>query len=215
MTPNVKEAVEIDHVIGTGWIHTHWVRDEGFPELEIRDVPMFLSGPAARLLNGVCEYMLRTGRRVEEGETMSSSGAVFRFVRPEPMPGNEDHYEGKRLQIVDLEVPCSFCGTLDPQGADSHPFIGADHLDAEEAGRLLGPVLRGLRRAGRQGGTPGVFGGGGGGRLRARGRRGSRSLGQRPGGLGRGDLAGRVGDGRRGPWRRGHRCRPLAGPLRP
>src|SRR3954469_8897153 len=102
MKPRAEDFVQIEHVIGTGWIHTHWNRGEGFPELEIRDVPMFLSKPAADLLNRVCDYMLRTGKRVQAGETMSSTGAVFRFVMPEPIPDNEDHYEGERLQIVDI-----------------------------------------------------------------------------------------------------------------
>jgi hypothetical protein len=71
-----KDVVRIDHVIGTGWIHTHGLQNEGYPELEIRGVPLFLAKPASELLYDVCDYMLGTRKRVQAGETMASSRAV-------------------------------------------------------------------------------------------------------------------------------------------
>ena len=106
----MTDSIQIDFVTDYGWPHTHGMAEKGLPELEIRGVPSFLAPAAAALLNDVCDYMLRTGKRVKAGETMSSSGAVFRFVAPEPMPGNEEHYEVERLQIVDVAPPCDCCG---------------------------------------------------------------------------------------------------------
>jgi hypothetical protein len=127
MSKVAKDVVRIDHVIGSGWIHTHGMAAEGYPELEIMRIPLFLGKPASVLLYDVCDYMLRTGRRVKAGETMAaSSGAVFRFERPEPMPSCENHYQLERLQIVDLEASCDCCGTVPPRGLESQPPLTAD-----------------------------------------------------------------------------------------
>jgi hypothetical protein len=126
MSKTAKDVVRIDHVIGSGWIHTHGMQVEGYPELEMRAVPLFLAKPASELLYDVCDYMLRTGRRVKAGETMASSGAVLKFVRPEPMPSCENHYQVERLQIVDVGASCHCCGTVPPRGLESQPPLTAD-----------------------------------------------------------------------------------------
>jgi hypothetical protein len=101
----------VEYVIGPGWLHTHGMDAAGLPELEMRHVPAFLAEAAAGLLREVCDYMLETGRRIESGHTMSTSSRTrFKFVTPEPMQGDEDHYESERLQIVDHEPLCDCCG---------------------------------------------------------------------------------------------------------
>ncbi len=99
----------LHHVTGTGWVHTHGLADLGLPELEIRGVPDFLAEDAARLLKLVARYMKTN--RVKLGETMATSPrTAFRFVKAAPIPGNEDHYEDERWQIVDVETACECCG---------------------------------------------------------------------------------------------------------
>ena len=101
----------IHHVTGTGWVHTHGLAVLGLPELEIRGIPGFLAKDAARLLNEVSEYMQETKTPVRLGETMETSPrTAFRFVKGDPIPGNECHYEEERWQLVDIEARCDCCG---------------------------------------------------------------------------------------------------------
>jgi hypothetical protein len=104
------EGVTIHYVTDWSWLHTHGMDAHGLPELEMRDVPAFLAEGATGLLQHVCGYMLRRGVRIKAGETMNVSPRTgFRFIAPEPLPGAEDHYEGERLQVVDLEPMCEDC----------------------------------------------------------------------------------------------------------
>jgi hypothetical protein len=49
--------------------------------------------------------------RFKPGETIQTSARTrFGLVEPEPLPGEEDHYIGERLQIVDVERVCECCG---------------------------------------------------------------------------------------------------------
>ncbi len=105
-----REAISIQYVIDSGWLHTHGMDAEGLPELEMRHVPAFLADAAAGLLRQVCGYMLESGTSIRADETMSTSPRTrFKFVKPEPMPGEEGHYESERLQIVDHEPVCDCC----------------------------------------------------------------------------------------------------------
>jgi hypothetical protein len=82
----------------------------GLPELELRNVPSYFVDAAARILTQVCRYMRRPGVVVKVGETMAiSPKTAFRFVRAEPIPGNEDHYQVERWQIVETHLPCDEC----------------------------------------------------------------------------------------------------------
>jgi hypothetical protein len=104
------ESVTIHYVTDSGWLHTHDMDAHGLPELEIRDVPALLAEGASDLLQRVCDYMLGSGTRVRAGETMSVSPRTrIRFIKPEPMPGEDDHYGEERLQIVGLEPACECC----------------------------------------------------------------------------------------------------------
>jgi hypothetical protein len=94
-----------------GWVHTHGMDCFGLPELEMRDIPGFLVEDAARMLKAVCDYMLDSGNKVCVGETMAlSDRTVFRFVMSVPIPGEEEHYEVERWQIVEVEHRCEECG---------------------------------------------------------------------------------------------------------
>jgi hypothetical protein len=113
---SVEEAasrglVSIQYVIDYGWLHTHGLDRAGLPELEMMDVPIYLAGPASDLLRAVADYMLENGVRFGAGETMAVSPLTsIRFAEPEPLPGEEDHYEVERLLIVGAEPTCEGCG---------------------------------------------------------------------------------------------------------
>jgi Domain of unknown function (DUF4261) len=98
-------------VIGTGWIHTHGMEERGYPEVEVRGVPDFLAESVAGLIRHVCDYMLDEAVSIKPGETMQTSPRTrFQLIKPEPLPGEEDHYTVERLQIVDVEHICEHCG---------------------------------------------------------------------------------------------------------
>jgi hypothetical protein len=93
-----------------GWVHTHGMDVFGLPELEMRGIPGFLVEDAARVLKHVCDYMIDSGNRVCLGETMAlSDRTACRVVRSVPIPGQDDHYEGERWQIVEVEPLCEEC----------------------------------------------------------------------------------------------------------
>ena len=112
---NNERTHEIDWVIDgehtRGWLHTHGLCEHGLPELEVRNIPAFLAEAAARLLNDVADYMLKSGNTVRVGETMSLSKRTrFRLVKADPIPGSENHYAVERWQLVELDaVPCECC----------------------------------------------------------------------------------------------------------
>ena len=133
MNRDKSHQVQIEYITGLGWVHTHGMQEAGLPELEIRDIPAFLATPAANLLDDVCSYMVREGKRVSAGETMVSNGAVIRFETPVPMPDHPEHYEFERLQILEVTPPCECCGG----GPASH----SDAAEAEKAAYRVALVL--------------------------------------------------------------------------
>jgi hypothetical protein len=85
--------------------------ERGYLEVEVRGVPDFLAESAAELIRHVCDYMLDEMIRIKPGETMESSPRTrFQLIKAEPLPGEEDHYTVERLQIVDVEHVCEYCG---------------------------------------------------------------------------------------------------------
>lgn len=142
---STKDRVAIHCVIsgdGTkGWLHTHGMNRLGLPELEIRDVQLFLAEPAGALLRHVCDYMHNSGTRVYDGETMATSDkTIFRFVNSVPIPGQENHFEVERLRIVEVDVPCSECGAL--EGTEDTSLD--DDLDCEALLQRLQEAIRDL-----------------------------------------------------------------------
>ena len=88
-----------------GWVHTHGMDQFGLPELEMRAVPGFLAESAAKLLGFICDYMIDSGKKVSVGETMElSDHTAFRFVKADPIPEAEEHYETERWQVVEVEA---------------------------------------------------------------------------------------------------------------
>jgi hypothetical protein len=55
--------------------------------------------------------MLKTGKAMKAGDTVEvAPGTICRLVRPEPTPGDEEHYKVERLRLEDIEATCSCCG---------------------------------------------------------------------------------------------------------
>jgi hypothetical protein len=118
----VQEVVQLHAVFGEdspfNWIHTHGLVTYGLPELEIRNLPVFMFPAGARLLNQVGQYMIDNRTAVKAGENMQvhdSSGRplILHFWESPPYPGAEDHYEVERLAIVDPPGMAQCCDECD------------------------------------------------------------------------------------------------------
>jgi len=117
---DIQEHVTL-HVVSngvdqTGWMHTHGMDKLGCADLEIRGIPLFLMESAARLMNHVAQYMaacVRNGEPpVKLGQVMSTSPyATFRFVRLDPIPGDEAHFAHERWALSDepMRGRCGEC----------------------------------------------------------------------------------------------------------
>jgi hypothetical protein len=104
-------GVTLHHILGEGWVHTHGMDRHGLPELEVKGVPGFLAPAAANMLMTACQYMIESRKAVKAGEGMTfPAGVVVQFTKPEPAPGDEDHYEVERLRMEDVEATCDCCG---------------------------------------------------------------------------------------------------------
>lgn len=118
---DVTEEIEY-HIVSqepvVGWVHTHGMAKFGKPELEIRDVPLFLSKGALSVLCEVCDYILNTGNNVRLGQTMEvERNMIFQFVKSTPIEGAEDHFRDERWQLVDIPMR-GMC--TDPNCPDKH-----------------------------------------------------------------------------------------------
>ncbi len=116
---DARREVLLHHVTdgpAKGWLHTHGLAEHGIPELEIRNVPLFLGPVAAALVNDVCDYLLNDAPLpLEAGQSMSCGTSTLHFVAAQPDPaGGYDaaHYRDVRLLIVDppdTEGACEEC----------------------------------------------------------------------------------------------------------
>ncbi len=105
-----------DGATSRGWLHTHGMDRFDLPDLEIRDLPLFLGPAAASLLNGVCNYLLNSGKVAKVGETMELGPMCYvEFQLAEPPLGTspeeiETHYQGVRWRLVDPAAMTGMCG---------------------------------------------------------------------------------------------------------
>jgi len=83
----------------------------GLPELEIKDIPLFLSHLAMHTLNQLADYMINYDVVVKPGERIGGFGPVpFKVVNAHVIPGDEEHYAYPVLQLIDMEeIPCACC----------------------------------------------------------------------------------------------------------
>lgn len=122
VTPSTMDII-VEHVRvealtdGSGWIHTHGMATLGLPELEMRNVPLFLVGGATRILNIIAAYMYdgKNGqpgtRAVKAGETLRVGNITVGVDVATPLPGNEEHYVTERWLVTDAPMRgvCALC----------------------------------------------------------------------------------------------------------
>lgn len=108
---NILIHIVSDGETTKGWVHTHGMSKFDKPELEIRNVPLFLCNSAGRLINELCDFLLNTDAVVTEGQTIQlSDGIPVRVVKSVPIPGDEEHFVSLRWLVTDAnEGYCSVC----------------------------------------------------------------------------------------------------------
>ena len=107
-------GLDFHFVIGTGWLHSHGMARRGLPGVEARGVPAYLADAATGHLRALCRRMIRSGRRLPLGEVVEAArGTPVRFVRADPIPGEEGHYTAERWLLQDVKPACSCCGRPD------------------------------------------------------------------------------------------------------
>lgn len=123
---NVPDHIDIHFVtegMQSGWVHTHGMADLGLPELEIRDVPLFLASPAASLINHIAQYMydgkhgIGRAKPVKLGQRFGTGPMqIVKFVMLHPIAGGGDHYDDERWALSDepMRDMCGMCGGSHP-----------------------------------------------------------------------------------------------------
>jgi hypothetical protein len=105
-----KREIVLHHVTGgpaKGWLHTHGLAAHGKPELEMRNIPLFLGAVAGGLLNDLADYLLNDATApLVAGQLVQLGASAIRVVegRPDADAGYDPaHYEddGVRLELVD------------------------------------------------------------------------------------------------------------------
>lgn len=100
-----------------GWVHTHGLAAHGRPELEIRNLPLFMGSLASRLLNEIADYLLNDAARpLRAGELIAFGRRQVQVVAAEADEAagyDAAHYSGYvRLRLVDppdAECACDEC----------------------------------------------------------------------------------------------------------
>jgi hypothetical protein len=103
-----RRAIVLHHVSdgpARGWLHTHGLAAHGKPELEVRNVPLFLGALVAGLLNDFADYLLNDATApLLAGESIRFGSSSIHVVE-----GHADldagyepgHYRDLRLVLVD------------------------------------------------------------------------------------------------------------------
>jgi hypothetical protein len=114
-----KREVELHHVTdwpARGWLHTHGLAARGLPELEIRNVPLFLGKAAAGVLNDFADYLLNEATApLLAGQLVRLGHYSVQVVAGQPNPTagyDPEHYADIRLGVVDapeMECACEEC----------------------------------------------------------------------------------------------------------
>ena len=79
-----------------GWLHTHGLSVRGLPELETRNVPLFLGNAAAGVLNDFADYLLN------EATAPLLAGISQGLVHQRDDPRSQLPRELRRIRTCDL-----------------------------------------------------------------------------------------------------------------
>lgn len=149
-TLDPQHAIEVRTVLVVGWVYTEGLWALGLPELEVRDVPTWLSVDVTGMLVHVARFMMYAGTELRHGDTvMFKGGASFprliRFLRLYPIDADEAHrYEGPKDRLCLFDDPrivqwCAECGDLaehewhgTPSGESGDGPVVQDDEDDEE-----------------------------------------------------------------------------------
>ncbi|HSD20929.1 MAG TPA: hypothetical protein VLC54_12875 [Anaeromyxobacter sp.] len=117
LDPN--REIELHHVTdgpARGWLHTHGLAAHGLPELEMRNVPLFLGKAAAGVLNDLADYLLNEATApLLAGQLVRLGHYSVQVVagQPDQAAGYDpEHYADIRLVVVDapeMECACEEC----------------------------------------------------------------------------------------------------------
>ncbi len=111
-TFDIREHIQIAMIIAgptKGWIRTHGMEELGLPELEMKEIPLFLLREAGGILNHIaqCIYEQKdTERPIQLNQNLQFTqegihpAGVVRFLPATPIPGEEMHYMGKEVWEV-------------------------------------------------------------------------------------------------------------------
>jgi hypothetical protein len=110
-----RREIELHYITdgpARGWVHTHGLAEHGKPELEIRNVPGFLSAAACDVLNDFSGYLLNEATTPLLAGQLVSLGPhsiLVAVAHPDESAGYErSHYDGcVRLTLID--APSSPC----------------------------------------------------------------------------------------------------------
>jgi hypothetical protein len=110
-----KREIVLHHVTdgpAKGWLHTHGLAAHGKPELEIRNVPVFLGAAAGALLNDLAGYLLNDAPApLVAGELLRCGATTIRVLaaNPDADQGYDPaHYDGC-VRLVLVDPPDSAC----------------------------------------------------------------------------------------------------------
>ncbi len=105
---DARREIVLHHVTdgpAKGWLHTHGLASHGKPELEMRNVPLFMGAAGAGLLNDLADYVLNDAAApFVAGDLVQWGKAAIHLVegRPDAAGGfDPEHYEDARLVLVD------------------------------------------------------------------------------------------------------------------
>lgn len=106
----VTQVIELAVVPSKGWVYTRGMEMFNLPNLEVRNIPLFLWRSAGSMLMEVADYMLNE-KPIKAGETMQLGHAFLKFEVGKPnLPEEAEHYEHEMLLIVDGEGhKCACC----------------------------------------------------------------------------------------------------------
>ncbi len=103
-----KREIVVHHVTdgpAKGWIHTHGLDAHGKPELEMRNIPLFLGAAATGILNDLADHLLNDATTPFLAGDLIAWGRwsiQVREARPDEEAGyGAEHYRTTRLMLVD------------------------------------------------------------------------------------------------------------------
>jgi len=109
--PEITVHAVTDALPNGMWLHTHGMWALDLPELEVRDIPLFLAPFAQCILTEACDYIIEHPKGVKPGHTLTIGDTItVQFRHAEPIPDQPDHYKHEVWALVDPDdILCARC----------------------------------------------------------------------------------------------------------